>query len=234
MSLDFALYSRILFAMKGNHNRFALTTDIVVFTIKAGVLQVLLVERGRPPFKGQLALPGGFLRPGEDLDECARRELQEETAVRGFYLEQLGTFGTVDRDPRERVVTVAYFALIRSDNVELRSGTDAVKATWVPVKNLPTLAFDHDAIVVAARERLAAKLDYSTIALQFLPDRFTMREVHLVYETVLCTPIDRRNFYKKMLASGDLVETTEKRVEGAHRPATVYRLRKPRAVRIIR
>jgi 8-oxo-dGTP diphosphatase len=218
--------------MKNKYHRYAVTTDVVVFTIKDNLLNVLLVERGQPPFKGQLALPGGFLRPGEDLDECASRELQEETSVIGFYLEQLGTFGAVDRDPRERVITVAYFALIRSDAVELQPGTDAAAAIWVPVKNLPLLAFDHNAIVAAARDRLAAKLEYSTIALQFLPDRFTMRDVHAIYETVLGKAIDRRNFYKKMLASGDLVETTEKRVEGAHRPATVYRLRRPRAVRI--
>lgn len=213
---------------------YAVTTDIAVFTIKDGALHILLVQRGREPFKGQWALPGGFLRPDEDLDRCARRELEEETGVCGFYLEQLRTLGALDRDPRERVITVAYFALIRSDQMELKPGSDAAGAAWKRVKGLPRLAFDHDLIVEAARERLAGKLEYSTIAFQFLPERFTMREVHAIYESVSGRPIDRRNFYKKMLASGDLVETKEKRIEGAHRPAMVYRLRRPATVRITR
>lgn len=218
--------------MSPAYPRYSVSTDIVVFTIRDGDLHVLLIERGRAPFKGQWALPGGFLNPDEDLDTCARRELEEETGATGFYLEQLYTFGAIDRDPRERVLTVAYFALVRSSQMELQSGSDAARAEWMPVAKMPRLAFDHDQIVEAARERLAAKLEYSTIAFQLLPDRFTMREVHSIYESVLGRPIDRRNFYKKMLATSDLIETKEKRVEGAHRPATVYRLRKPQDVRI--
>lgn len=209
--------------------RYLLTTDIVVFTIRQDELHLLLVERGREPFKGRLSLPGGFVRPDEDLDTCARRELEEETGVKGCYLEQLYTFGDPRRDPRGRVVTVAYFALIRANQVKLTAGSDAARAVWLPVKDLPPLAFDHDLIVATARERLAAKLDYSTIAFQLLPDRFTIREVQAVYETILGRELDRRNFYKKILATGDLVETSERRVEGRHRPATVYRLNKAAA-----
>jgi len=215
-----------------SYPRYAVTTDIAVFTIKDADLHILLVQRGREPFKGQWALPGGFLLPDEDLDACARRELEEETGVRGFYLEQLRTFGALDRDPRERVITAAYFALIRSDQMELKPGTDAAGAAWKRVNGLPRLAFDHEKIIDAARERLSGKLEYSTIAFQFLPDRFTIREVHSIYEAVSGGPIDRRNFYKKMLASGDFVETREKRIEGAHRPAALYRLRRPATVRI--
>jgi 8-oxo-dGTP diphosphatase len=219
-----------------DYPHYAITADVVVFTIRNNVLQVLLIKRGLAPFKGRWALPGGFLRPDEDLEACARRELEEETGVSGFYLEQLYTFGAIKRDPRERVVTVAYFALIRSDAVTLQAASDAAGAAWVAMEELPqlSLAFDHEQIVAAARERVAAKLEYSTIAFQFLPERFTMRELHTVYETVLGKPLDRRNFYKKMLASGELLETAETRLEGAHRPAAVYRLRHPGEVRITR
>ena len=218
--------------MSPAYPRYSVSTDIVVFTVQEGVLHVLLIERGVAPFKGRWALPGGFLKPDEDLETCARRELEEETGVGGFYLEQLYTFGALDRDPRERVLTVAYFALGRSPQMALRSGSDAARALWKPVAEMPRLAFDHEQIIAVARERLAAKLEYSTIAFQLLPDRFTMREVHAIYESVLGKPIDRRNFYKKMLASGDLIETKDKRIEGAHRPATVYRVRKPEDIRI--
>ena len=218
--------------MTSNYPRYSVATDIVVFTIRDDELHALLIERGLPPFKGQWALPGGFLNANEDVDACARRELEEETGVSGFYLEQLYTFGAIDRDPRERVISVSYFALVPSDQLQLASGTDAVKAEWKPVKRLPKLAFDHAEIVGMARDRLAAKLEYSTLAFQFLPDRFTMREVHSIYQSILGKPLDRRNFYKKMLATGDLIETKEKRIEGAHRPAAVYRLKKPEAVRI--
>ncbi|MDR3419619.1 MAG: NUDIX domain-containing protein [Nevskia sp.] len=217
-----------------DYPHYAVTADIVVFTIRDGTLQVLLVKRGAAPFKGRWALPGGYLKPDEDLEGCARRELEEETGLAGFYLEQLYTFGAIKRDPRERVITVAYFALIRSDAVSLRPATDVVGADWTALDALPPLAFDHEQIIAYARERLAAKLDYSTLAFQFLPERFTMRELHAVYETVLGKPLDRRNFYKKMLASGELQETAESRLEGAHRPAAVYRLRHPGEVRITR
>lgn len=208
---------------------YLVSTDIVVFTILQDALHLLLVERAYDPFKGHMALPGGFVLPDEDLDTCARRELEEETGAKGFYLEQLYTFGAPRRDPRGRVVTVAYFALIRANQVQIQPGSDAAGATWAAVSKLPKLAFDHDDIVAAARERLAAKLDYTPLAFQLLPDRFTIREVQAVYETILGRELDRRNFYKKILATGDLVETSERRIEGRHRPATVYRLKKPAA-----
>lgn len=216
------------------HPHYAVSTDIVVFTVRESRLQVLLVRRGTAPFKGSWALPGGFLRPNEDLDGCARRELEEETGLSGFYLEQLYSFGAVDRDPRERVLTVAYFALVRSDELELRAGSDADGVSWTRMDRLPDLAFDHAEIVKTAHERVAAKLEYSTLALQLLPERFTMRELQSVYETVLGQKLDRRNFYKKILAMNELADTGETRIEGAHRPAAIYRLKRPARVRLTR
>ncbi len=216
---------------KNPYPHYAVTTDVVVFTIREAALHVLLIKRGNAPFKGRWALPGGFLRPDEDLDGCARRELREETGLRGFYLEQLYSFGAIKRDPRERVITVAYFALIRSDRLALQADTDAAEVAWARMGDLPQLAFDHADIIATAHERLTAKLDYSTIAFQFLPERFTMGELHTIYETVLGKKLDRRNFYKRMLATGELLETAETRIEGPQRPATVYRLRNPGEVR---
>ncbi len=126
---------------KGGYPHYAVTTDVVVFTIREGALHVLLIKRGNTPFRGRWALPGGFLRPDEDLDACAKRELQEETGLRGFYLEQLYSFGAIKRDPRERVITVAYFALIRSDRLALQADTDAAEAAWARVGDLPQLAW---------------------------------------------------------------------------------------------
>lgn len=217
-----------------DYPHYAVTADVVVFTIREEALQVLLIRRGAAPFKGRWALPGGFLKPDEELEACARRELAEETGLSGFYLEQLYSFGAIRRDPRERVITVAWFALVRSDAVTPRAASDAAGAAWTRLDALPPLAFDHGQIIARARGRLAAKLDYSTLAFQLLPERFTMRELQAVYETVLGRPLDRRNFYKKMLATGELLETGEARLEGAHRPAAVYRLKHPGEVRITR
>lgn len=213
---------------------FHIATDVVVFTVREAQLQVLLVRRTQAPYKGQWALPGGYLKPGEALEACARRELEEEAGVSGFYLEQLHTFGDVDRDPRRRVISVAYFALVRSDGPEWVSGRNAVSSSWHPVGSLHNLAFDHGHILEIARERLAARLEYSTIAFQLLPEHFTMREVHRVYELILGKSLDRRNFHKKMLASGDLVEVDGKRIDGAHRPASLYHLKKSKAARATR
>jgi ADP-ribose pyrophosphatase YjhB (NUDIX family) len=212
----------------------AVTTDIVVFTLQDATLRVLLVRRGNEPFKGAWALPGGFVRPDEDLEACARRELLEETGVSGYYLEQLYTFGSVDRDPRERVVTVAYYALIPNDKVVLKASADADAAAWFPVNRLPPLAFDHKSILTMARERLSAKLDYSTIAFQFLPTTFTLTDLQAVYEIIRGETIDKRNFRKAILALGKLEATRKFRREGAHRPAMLYRLKTRKGVEIIK
>lgn len=212
----------------------AVTTDIVIFTIRDGRLKLLLIKRGGEPYQGRWALPGGFVELDEDLETSARRELEEETGVSGVYLEQLYTFGRPDRDPRERVITVAYYALIPSDQVRLQAATDAEAVGWFAFEELPTLAFDHDEIVAMAHQRLVAKLDYSTIAFQFLPREFTLSELQDVYEIIRREPVDKRNFRKQVLALGKLVETKKMKRDGAHRPARLYRVKSPGKVDIIK
>jgi 8-oxo-dGTP diphosphatase len=202
----------------------AVTTDVVLFTIRDAQLQLLLIRRGNPPFKDCWALPGGFLDIDEDLDRCAARELQEETGVSDLYLEQLCTFGAVDRDPRERVISVAYFALAPAERLSIRAGDDAADAGWFALNHLPPLAFDHAAIIRIAQQRLVSKLDYSTIAFQFLPETFTLSELQRVYEILVDAEIDKRNFRKWALALQQIEETGELRRRGNHRPARVYRL----------
>jgi 8-oxo-dGTP diphosphatase len=204
----------------------AVTTDVVLFTIRHGRLQLLLIRRGGEPFKGQWALPGGFLDIEEDLEDGALRELEEETGVSGVYLEQLRTYGKPERDPRERVISVAYYALAPSERLQLQAASDAAEASWFPIGDLPTLAFDHDEIIRAAHERLVAKLDYSTIAFQFMPESFTLGELQEVYEILLDAEVDKRNFRKWALALEQIVETGAQRRRGSHRPARLHRLKR--------
>jgi 8-oxo-dGTP diphosphatase len=212
----------------------AVTTDIVVFTVENETLRVLLIRRKLEPFKGQWALPGGFVGIDESVDACAARELEEETGVTDVFLEQLYTFGDPGRDPRERVISVAYFALMPLDGVVLKSGSDAEEAMWFDADDLPELAFDHAKILAAARERLTAKMDYSTVGLMFMPGDFTLSEVQSLYETVSGHARDKRNFRKWLLGLDLLEETGEKRAEGAHRPAMLYRLKDRTGVTITR
>lgn len=212
----------------------AVTTDIVIFTIRDKQLKLLLIMRGGAPYKGKWALPGGFVQLDEDLESGARRELAEETGITGVYLEQLYTFGAVDRDPRERVITVAYYALIPSDKIVLQAATDAEAVGWFSMDELPNLAFDHKEIVDMAHQRLVAKLDYSTIAFQFMPEEFSLSELQAVYEIILREEMDRRNFRKWVLALEQIEETGEERREGAHRPAKLYRVIHPDKVEIIK
>lgn len=212
----------------------AVTTDVVLFTIRDEKLQLLLIRRRNPPFQGQWALPGGFLDMDEDLATCALRELKEETGIGDVYLEQLCTFGRPDRDPRERVISVAYYGLVPSESMTLTPDTDATEAAWFALEALPELAFDHRQIVEKARERLAAKLDYSTIAFQFLPQQFTLSELQDVYETIRSEPMDKRNFRKWILGRNLIEETGGERRNGSHRPAKLFRNKHPGRVEIIR
>lgn len=202
----------------------AVTVDIVIFTLRQDELKVLLIKRALSPFRGEWALPGGFVNLDESLDAAARRELEEETGVAGVYLEQLYTFGTPDRDPRERVITVAYYALIPSDRIVLQAATDAEGVSWFGMEELPELAFDHAAILETAHERLVAKLDYSTLAFQFMPQAFSLSELQQVYEVIFRAPVDKRNFRKRILALNLIEPTGEEKREGAHRPAKLYRV----------
>jgi 8-oxo-dGTP diphosphatase len=212
----------------------AVTTDIVIFTIRDKRLKLLLIRRGNEPHKGIWALPGGFLQLDEDVESGARRELAEETGISGVYLEQLYTFGAVDRDPRERVISIAYYALIASDKIVLQAATDAQAADWFSMDDLPALAFDHNKIVDKAHQRLVAKLDYSTIAFQFMSKDFTLSELQDVYEIILREEMDRRNFRKWVLALEQIEETGNTRRDGAHRPAKLYRVKHPDKVEIIK
>ncbi len=210
------------------------TTDVVVFTIRERRLKLLLIERGAEPFRGMWALPGGFLDIEEDLEACAMRELEEETGVSGVYLEQLYTFGKPDRDPRERVISIAYYALIPSDRLEVKAASDASDANWFALDEMPELAFDHNEIIKQAHRRLVAKLDYSTIAFQFMAETFTLSELQAVYEILLDEDLDKRNFRKWILALEQVEETGELRRTGNHRPARMYRLKNPDQVDIIK
>ncbi|AKH20450.1 NUDIX hydrolase [Sedimenticola thiotaurini] len=212
----------------------AVTTDVAVFTLLDQQLQLLLIRRGEEPYKGHWALPGGFLEIDEDLDSCAKRELKEETGVDDLYLEQLYTFGRPDRDPRERVISVTYYALVPADKLNLSAGSDAAEASWFPLQALPDLAFDHAEIILLARERLAAKTHYSTIAFQLMPETFTLSELQTVYEILRNEKLDKRNFRKWVLSLQLLEETGGKRRNGNHRPAKIYRLTDPDRVHIIR
>lgn len=206
--------------------RVQVTVDVVIFTIRDGALNVLLVRRGIKPFQGRWAIPGGFILEGESLEQAALRELREETGVAEVYLEQLYTFGDLGRDPRGRVITVAYFALIAMDRASVQAGTDAAEARWWPVSGLPKrLAFDHARIVDYAVERLRAKVEYTTVGFQLLPEEFTLGELQDVYEAIVGRPLDKRNFRRRIELLDVLTPLERWRRAGASRPARLYRFR---------
>lgn len=197
------------------------TVDIVIFTVKRDTLEVLVIKRGVPPFEGQFAIPGGFVRDDEGLEEAAMRELYEETGVRNVFLEQLYTFGDSKRDPRGGVITVAYYALISSDILSLVAGADAAEARWFPANDLPPLAFDHKKILEYAIERLRNKLEYTTVGFQLLPPKFTLSELQKVYEAILGKRLDKRNFRRKIALLAILTPLREKRQTG-RKPAQLF------------
>ena len=203
--------------------RAALTVDCVVFGFDEGELKVLLIERALDPFKGKWALPGGFVRVDETVDDAARRELGEETGLKDVFLEQLYTFGAVNRDPRERVVSVAYYALVKLAAHDTKAATDAADARWFPISKMPKLAFDHADILATALARLKGKVRYQPIGFELLPPKFTLSQLQHLYEAVLETELDKRNFRKKVLGFGLLVPLKETRMTGRHRPAQLFR-----------
>jgi 8-oxo-dGTP diphosphatase len=220
----------MVFSYKHPHP--AVTTDIIVFTVRNDKLKILLIKRGAVPFKGSWALPGGFLKMDEDALTCAKRELKEETGLQDVYLEQLYTFSSVDRDPRERVISIAYFTLIPSEALILKADTDADDAEWFDMDDLPDLAFDHHAILEMAAKRLSAKMTYSTIGLQFMPEKFTLSRLQKVYEATANKPLDKRNFRKWIMSLDLLEETGEKFADGPQRPAMLYRFKEPNSVTV--
>ena len=201
----------------------AVTTDCVIFGFDGNELNLLLIARGIEPFKGQWAFPGGFVRMQETTETCARRELAEETGLDHVYLEQLYTFSDIERDPRGRTVSVAYFALVKSDERQPVAGDDAGKAQWFSLNEVPELAFDHDKILEVALERLRGKIRYQPIGFELLPEHFTLPQLQRLYEAILQQPLDRRNFRKKIMKY-DILEPLDKKEKGTpHRAARYYR-----------
>ncbi|MFG0262549.1 MAG: NUDIX domain-containing protein, partial [Novipirellula sp. JB048] len=201
----------------------ALTVDCVVFGLDESSLNVLLVKRANEPFQGQWVIPGGFVDIDETLEAAARRELAEETGINDLFIEQLYTFGAVDRDPRERVVSVAYVALVRPSDCHLRSGSDAAEADWFPVRDVPKLGFDHHQILTMAHERIRSKVQYQPIGFELLPRKFPLRDLQRLYEIILDRDIDKRNFRKKMFSMDVLEELDEVERNVSHRAARMYR-----------
>lgn len=204
------------------HARPALTADAVVFGLDEGELKVLLVRRGLEPFAGRWALPGGFVQVGESPDAAVRRELGEETGLRKVFLEQLATFGEPARDPREHTVTVAYYALVNLADHSPAAASDASDAKWFSAGRPPALAFDHGKILSAALARLRAKLRYQPVGFELLPEKFPLRDLQHLYESVLEQTVDKRNFRRKILAMGILRETDETEDNVQHRAARLY------------
>jgi len=202
--------------------RAALTVDCVVFGLDEGDLKVLLIQRALEPFKGKWALPGGFVRVDETLDAAARRELAEEAGLKDVFLEQLYSFSEVNRDPRERVVSVAYYALVKLAAHETKAATDAADSRWFPISKVPKLAFDHADILATALDRLKGKVRYQPIGFELLPPKFTLSQLQHLYEVVLGAALDKRNFRKKVLGFGLLVPLKETQMVGRHRPAQLF------------
>ncbi|SDT70402.1 NUDIX domain-containing protein [Jiangella sp. DSM 45060] len=212
-----------------DHPPFAVTVDLVLLTVRSGRFAALIVERGEQPFRGRLALPGGFIRPDEDLPDAALRELREETGLAPAlgHLEQLASYGAPGRDPRQRVVSVAYLGLM-PDLPEPVAGSDAAASRFLPVDSLlraaDSLAFDHGVILADGVERARAKLEYTSLATAFCPSEFTVGELRAVYEAVWGVDLDPRNFHRKVTGTpGFLAPTGASTTRGGGRPAQLYR-----------
>ena len=202
----------------------SVTTDCVIFGFDGSRLQVLLIERGIEPYKGRWAFPGGFLQMDETAEQGALRELKEETGLDGAYIEQFQTYTDPDRDPRERVITIAYYALVRIQ--EVQGGDDAARAQWFPIDEVPQLAFDHDRILRDATRKLRERIHFKPIGFELLPEKFTMKDLQMLYEAILDVKFDRRNFAKKMMHNELLIQLDETIWPTPKREAQLYAFNK--------
>lgn len=205
-------------------NQFYVAVDAVVFTILHNQIKLLLIKRKNEPFKGKFALPGGFVEKDENLEDAAKRELEEETSVKNIFLKKMHAFGDVGRDPRGRVISIPFLALIDAEELKLHASDDAELAKWFSVDYLPKLelAFDHKEIIKEALELLRFELQETNIAFEIMPKKFTLTELQKAYEIILDTQLDKRNFRKKMFELNLLKEHNETKMEGAHRPAKLF------------
>jgi 8-oxo-dGTP diphosphatase len=199
----------------------AVTSDCVIFGFDGVAIKVLLIQRGIEPYKDKWAFPGGFMQIDETVEECAKRELEEETGLKTTSVEQLYTFSDVNRDPRERVITIAHYALVRLE--EVKGGDDAMSAQWFAMNEIPSLAFDHDRILRMAVNRLKERICFEPIGFELLPEIFTMSALQNLYEAILEMKFDRRNFYNKMLKLGILSEAEERPKNASRRTPIKYR-----------
>ena len=199
----------------------SVTADCVIFGFDGVSIKMLLIQRGIEPFKGKWAFPGGFMKIDVTAEECAKRELEEETGLKNAAVEQFYTFSDVNRDPRERVITVAHYALVRLSDV--KGGDDAASARWFAMDEVPSLAFDHDRILRMAVNRLKERICFEPIGFELLPEVFTMTELQNLYEAILEVKFDRRNFYNKMLKLGILTEATPRPANASRRTPSKYR-----------
>ncbi len=207
----------------GGYKKPGVTVDCVVFGLDEQDLKIILIERDLEPFKGRWALPGGFIHLNESLEQAAMRELKEETGIESVFLEQLYTFGQVSRDPRDRVISIAYYALVNLRDYTIKAATDARSAAWFSVDDIPQLAFDHNGIVDVALKRVKGKVRYEPIGFELLPEKFTLTELQRMYEKILEQNVDKRNFRKKILSMDLLKELDEVQMDVAHRAARLYK-----------
>jgi 8-oxo-dGTP diphosphatase len=204
----------------------SVTVDCVIFGLDDSAdLRVLLIKRAHAPYKDTWALPGGFVDMGEDLETAARRELEEETGVTDVFIEQLYTYGAPERDPRGRVISIVYYALVNLEDHPASPNSDAKEAEWFNVRDLPALAFDHSKVMSMAISRLEAKVRYQPVGFELLSDKFTLSELQKLYETILGQELNRRNFRAKILKM-DVLEQLERQKDVPHRPAYLYRFNK--------
>lgn len=206
----------------------AVTTDCVIFGFDGDELKVLLIKRGIEPFKNYWALPGGFIELDEDADTCAKRKLEQETGLDEIFMEQLYTFSSVDRDPRYRVISIAYYALVKLSDFRPKAGNDTFQVEWFPLSAIPAIAFDHEQILEKAVTRLKGKIKYKPIGFELLPEKFTMPELLHLYQIVLQLKLDDRNFRKKILSYNLLIDTGEVQKGARNRAPKLYRFDKER------